>query len=746
MNKKRIIALLFSICIIMTALFCFTACDEESESRWYQGEKAPSGDIGAVGDFYYEESGFNIWLKTDDGWRFVKKLDIKLSKAGDGTDNPSGGSDAGDNGGATNPGTPNGSGDSGSGEGSNSPEIVIPDKIYVGYLGYIYHGNKNTGIKADISEKYVYENTTHIASDDMREYFECSTTLKSDVVALMTHYNSVDNNTFYSGMDVSEITVSVKNATDVKIGVAKLADIKNAAENGLKVVVNGYTYSLEAGTNVIKLNYPLNVHTDETIVITGAELYYAHGLGGNDPYGDFTLLSGTASGDIYKKTGGIKDTLAISVKIIENSIYTEERVNSDLMTEANGNSVYTYSASLGGAPYAYASNTSFQKKTLTKIGIPVFSVSAIDENQTFTLYICGCNNTDKKVKETITRTITLKLPKSELGTNAASVKKWIYVDLSDLNVYVSSIETLAFGKSGDKVVWGYGPAKTSSGTSYKFIDSEDKWGSAPGSSNSIFFDIYMKSYITYNEHLEKYEERNVDNSKFDINALKKAISGKKLSILGDSISTYYEYTRGKYAKEANKTIENNECWFYTTRPSVTSVNDTWWMQAINQSGMKLHVNNSWSGDKIMPAGSRPGALARCTELHNNSGVEPDIIAVYFGSNDRYDSKVTLADFESQFNQMIDKIQDRYKNADIFVFSMQDTNIPSVTPDEVFMYNEIVERIAEEQGLGMVRISTPERFTKYNFLDYTFDGEHPNSAGMDIITDAFLEALYKKYVG
>ena len=79
------------------------------------------------------------------------------------------------------------------------------------------------------------------------------------------------------------------------------------------------------------------------------------------------------------------------------------------------------------------------------------------------------------------------------------------------------------------------------------------------------------------------------------------LKGKKISILGDSVSTYTDYSNNiKY----NTTIGNNSVYYnnykedrHPVHMSLT-LEDTWWMQVIEELDLQLCVNNSWSGSRI----------------------------------------------------------------------------------------------------------------------------------------------------
>lgn len=119
--------------------------------------------------------------------------------------------------------------------------------------------------------------------------------------------------------------------------------------------------------------------------------------------------------------------------------------------------------------------------------------------------------------------------------------------------------------------------------------------------------------------------------------------GKKVSILGDSISTYNGVSNNsKYNSTLNKNIG-----FYPIS-DVTSQAETWWQQVIDILGMKLCVNNSSGGGRILSdeklSTTSNGKFTsylrnvaaykeRCINLHNIDGEKPDVILVFLGTND-----------------------------------------------------------------------------------------------------------------
>lgn len=135
----------------------------------------------------------------------------------------------------------------------------------------------------------------------------------------------------------------------------------------------------------------------------------------------------------------------------------------------------------------------------------------------------------------------------------------------------------------------------------------------------------------------------------------------KVSILGDSYSTF----KGWNPEGQNVWYDENR------RNDVENVDETWWWQLINENGLSLEKNNSWSGATICNTGYN-GAdytdrsfLTRATSL----GEAPDIIYVFGGTNDAWaGSPLGEMDGSDMFTvrpaakAMFKKIKETYPNA------------------------------------------------------------------------------------
>ncbi len=247
-------------------------------------------------------------------------------------------------------------------------------------------------------------------------------------------------------------------------------------------------------------------------------------------------------------------------------------------------------------------------------------------------------------------------------------------------------------------------------------------------------------------------------------AVQGKLNGKKLSILGDSISTYQGVSNNA---EINSTIGNNEV-FYGTQNTTVAESDTWWKQAADNTGMSVLVNNSWAGANVATNfgnAKKGGCTARAENLHNNGGENPDIIAVYMGINDNgcltglgsfndvsdiwngtaYVGNTEL--FATAYATMVHKIVTKYSAADVFLFTLPRNNylwLGTKAPYNALQdeYNKMIYKIAGVFGCKVVDLATA---VGEDCSDYLLtDNIHPNAKGMDIITSAFETALYSYY--
>lgn len=235
--------------------------------------------------------------------------------------------------------------------------------------------------------------------------------------------------------------------------------------------------------------------------------------------------------------------------------------------------------------------------------------------------------------------------------------------------------------------------------------------------------------------------------------------GKKISIIGDSISTYNGYIPEGYA-------------YYYPVSGLNNVNDTWWKRVINNTKAELLVNASWSGSwvcydnsvsedsaKIAYTDARINALA-------NGTTTPDIIIILMGANDFVhnggnpignldenseipDGSTPITEFKPAYAHMINKVKNQYPNAHVYCctligrYTTTDTEYPIKNTNGVAIanYNKAIIDVASWMGCNIIRLDNI--FSLAQIPQYTVDNKlHPNSEGARLIANKIISVLYK----
>ena len=218
-----------------------------------------------------------------------------------------------------------------------------------------------------------------------------------------------------------------------------------------------------------------------------------------------------------------------------------------------------------------------------------------------------------------------------------------------------------------------------------------------------------------------------------------AVSSKKrVSLLGDSITTYQGYT----------TLPNNyEYPKESSYPDFTSVTQTWWYQLIynRMSGATLEVNSSVTGTCVQNTLSTGhpgyGFLNRYVELGN-----PDIILINGGTNDisrglpvgSLDFTLATEDLDTyQFAQAYDKLirlmMARYPSATVCCI-LGDRYFDGTSADHA----PIVREICNHYGIRYAEVDYGADRPTCRYSNGT--NVHPTPAGMTAMADAVWNQL------
>ncbi len=217
-------------------------------------------------------------------------------------------------------------------------------------------------------------------------------------------------------------------------------------------------------------------------------------------------------------------------------------------------------------------------------------------------------------------------------------------------------------------------------------------------------------------------------------------SGFKISILGDSISTYgggyNPYGYPVYYRDDR--LYDNE---------MESVDDTWWKQVIDGVGGELCVNNSFSGSLV--AGEFESSACseeRCFGLHNET--MPDIIFIYMGTNDRsfgidvgLDSPQDIHRFYGAYRTMLQRIKRNYPSSKVVCGTLLMGRLKDIMEPhsdrftaENARYNDAIRLAVKEEGCFLADLAhAGERYE-------TLDDCHPTKNGHKLMSKLWLENL------
>ena len=205
--------------------------------------------------------------------------------------------------------------------------------------------------------------------------------------------------------------------------------------------------------------------------------------------------------------------------------------------------------------------------------------------------------------------------------------------------------------------------------------------------------------------------------------------GRTFSILGDSYSTFKGFVPKEYA-----------CYYPNPEmvDNVLSVEDTWWCKLIYQQGMRLLVNDSYSGSTVCTCvrDNQPMSASFVERVHcsfcNDDKLQPDYFFVFGCTNDSWlDREIGQVQYESwteddlksvlpAYCYVLDQLSAVYKKSKI------------VTVINTGLHPEITKGIilsSDHYGTIVVKLH-----------DIDKQSGHPSALGMSQIADQICEIL------
>lgn len=210
---------------------------------------------------------------------------------------------------------------------------------------------------------------------------------------------------------------------------------------------------------------------------------------------------------------------------------------------------------------------------------------------------------------------------------------------------------------------------------------------------------------------------------------------RKISILGDSISTFAGYTPGEGV-------------FYDSyvqwEAGIKSVEDTWWMQVLRAVDGELGVNHSLAGSMVSGNLSTSAMSEERIKKLGENGI-PDSILVSAGCND-WGFCVLPEEFEEAYQMMLHRLKKQYPHTDIWCATLPEGKQPEgrafFNVDGTIskrVYSDIIRKAAAKAEVYIADLAASQR--EYG----TIDGIHPDKAGMKTLADMWIREIKKQSV-
>lgn len=214
---------------------------------------------------------------------------------------------------------------------------------------------------------------------------------------------------------------------------------------------------------------------------------------------------------------------------------------------------------------------------------------------------------------------------------------------------------------------------------------------------------------------------------------------KKVSILGDSYSTYYGYLR-PYTNKSWYSIYTTQ---YYSDNDVTTLEQTWWYKLITGGDYVLERNNSYSGATMVNGcladmDVSTSFISRATELGN-----PDIILVFGGTNDWWNgNSFSLGDYK--YSSWSDTEKAQFRPGTAYLLNLLKTTYPNA--EIRFILNDLItDEAGGNSSTWGVRTSIKTICAQYDIpvielTDIAKGSYHPTEAGMTAIASQVKAAL------
>ena len=208
-------------------------------------------------------------------------------------------------------------------------------------------------------------------------------------------------------------------------------------------------------------------------------------------------------------------------------------------------------------------------------------------------------------------------------------------------------------------------------------------------------------------------------------------TGKKFSILGDSISTFHGVTDDPHLFYGRTMCRKG---------GLEGPDDTWWMRVIHGLGGVLERDNAYSGSCVTDGyGLSRGA---CTYERVGALGKPDVICIFMGGND-VGFGVPEDVFAAAYDTLLERIREVHPGAEVWCATFFQTR-KALDSEPYFMGSE--RSVPLEPWSGIVRAAAAKAgchvvdLARSGIVLDTIDGTHPTASGMKQLADLWIREM------
>ena len=213
------------------------------------------------------------------------------------------------------------------------------------------------------------------------------------------------------------------------------------------------------------------------------------------------------------------------------------------------------------------------------------------------------------------------------------------------------------------------------------------------------------------------------------------LRGKRLSILGDSISTYRGVSNDAVASQYTR---YNQYFYREPFP----LEGTYWRVLMDRLGLELSVNNSYSGGNLSGRDNPDSGVMRAKHLSRDDGTSPDLVIVFMGIND-LGRGVSAEVFGEDYLCALTSIKEDHPSAAVCCVNLPDRDI--FLKERAELFNAAILKITKELGDNFfVADLFSSRLNGDFYYMNTLDGVHPDEDGMRHIADVVESAIRAHY--